>query len=231
MGKIRNYFKEESKAAFDASHSLRIDSGDGTMKEILIHSTHLSAQLCTNLFLLVKNKTEEKYKKVKMESKKILFACIPADGHFNPLTGLAIHLKNLGHDVRWYTQSLYQPKIEKMGIIYYPFKRPPQLNQENFEHYFVERKDKKGQVSKLKFDIENVFVHRIPEFFEDIEEIYQSFSFDLLIADIMFTAIPVVRKKLNVPLLRLAYNPLWKRQKIYHQQVWGYCLLIRLRAS
>jgi hypothetical protein len=32
---------------------------------------------------------------------KILFANIPADGHFNPLTPLAVHLQSLGHDVRW----------------------------------------------------------------------------------------------------------------------------------
>jgi UDP:flavonoid glycosyltransferase YjiC (YdhE family) len=36
-----------------------------------------------------------------MQSKKILFANIPADGHFNPLTGIAMELKNQGHDVRW----------------------------------------------------------------------------------------------------------------------------------
>jgi MGT family glycosyltransferase len=148
-----------------------------------------------------------------MQSKKILFACIPADGHFNPLTGLAMHLKDSGHDVRWYTQSLYQTKIERMGITHYPFKRPPQLNQLNFEGYFEERKNKKSQISKLKFDIENVFVRRVPEFFEDIEEIYQSFAFDLFIADIMFTAIPVVREKLRVPVIAIGIQPIMETSR------------------
>ncbi len=31
----------------------------------------------------------------------ILFATVPADGHFNPLTGVAMHLKAAGHDIRW----------------------------------------------------------------------------------------------------------------------------------
>ena len=31
---------------------------------------------------------------------KILFATVPADGHVNPLTGLAYHLKSEGYDVR-----------------------------------------------------------------------------------------------------------------------------------
>ena len=52
---------------------------------------------------------------------KILFANVPADGHFNPLTGLAVHLKNEGYDVRWYTSERYAPKIKKLGIPYYPF--------------------------------------------------------------------------------------------------------------
>ena len=33
---------------------------------------------------------------------KFLFASLPADGHFNPLTGIAVHLRDRGHDVRWY---------------------------------------------------------------------------------------------------------------------------------
>jgi len=35
--------------------------------------------------------------------KKILFVTVPADGHFNPLTGLAKYLQDSGCEVRWYT--------------------------------------------------------------------------------------------------------------------------------
>jgi hypothetical protein len=30
---------------------------------------------------------------------RVLFGCVPADGHFNPLTGLAVYLKEKGCDV------------------------------------------------------------------------------------------------------------------------------------
>ena len=33
---------------------------------------------------------------------RILIATVPAAGHFNPLTGPAVRLAELGHDVRWY---------------------------------------------------------------------------------------------------------------------------------
>ena len=42
-----------------------------------------------------------------MEARKILFASIPADGHFNPMTGMAMELKNQGHDIRWYTSEIF----------------------------------------------------------------------------------------------------------------------------
>jgi UDP:flavonoid glycosyltransferase YjiC (YdhE family) len=54
---------------------------------------------------------------------KILFANVPGAGHFNPLTGLAVHLKNAGHDVRWYTQNIFEEKIKRLGIPYYPFRK------------------------------------------------------------------------------------------------------------
>ena len=51
---------------------------------------------------------------------KILFAAFPGDGHFNPLTGLAVHLKNQGYDVRFYTSTLYREKVQKMDIAFFP---------------------------------------------------------------------------------------------------------------
>lgn len=144
---------------------------------------------------------------------KILFASVPADGHFNPLARLASHLKKKGFDVRWYTQDLYKSRIEKMGIPYYPFKRPPQLNQFNFEDYFAGRKELQGQVAKMKFDIEHVFIRRIPEFFEDIKEIYEDFPFDLFISDLFFTAIPLVKEKLKVPVIAVGIVPLMETSR------------------
>jgi hypothetical protein len=44
---------------------------------------------------------------------KILFANFPADGHFNPLTTLAMQLKQSGCDIRWYTSSYYSDKLAK----------------------------------------------------------------------------------------------------------------------
>src|SRR5688500_7106984 len=62
------------------------------------------------------------------EKKKILIATVPADGHFNPLTGIAKFLENNGYDVAWYTSDLYRPKLNKLGIRHYSFKKALDVN-------------------------------------------------------------------------------------------------------
>lgn len=58
-----------------------------------------------------------------MNTMKILFANVPADGHFSPLTGMAMELKSRGHDVRWYTSKMFAQKLQKLGIHHYPFQK------------------------------------------------------------------------------------------------------------
>jgi MGT family glycosyltransferase len=136
-----------------------------------------------------------------MQPKKILIGTVPADGHFNPLTSVAVHLKNSGHDVRWYTQDIYKPKLEKLGIPHYPFVKAPQINATNFEHFFSGREKLKSQAAKLRFDLEQLFINRAPEMLEDIDHIHQEFPFDLFIGDILLLCLPMVREKFKVPVI------------------------------
>jgi MGT family glycosyltransferase len=143
-----------------------------------------------------------------MNAKKILFATIPADGHFNPLTGIAKHLQNLGHDVRWYTGGQYLAKAEKLGIPVYPFQKAQLVNQENLEELFPERKEIKGTIARLRFDINHVFLNRAPEFVADIVNIYQEFPFELLVSDTLFTGAPIIKQLLNIPIVTIGIVPL-----------------------
>ena len=148
-----------------------------------------------------------------MKSRKILFANFPADGHFNPLTGLAIHLKNSGHDVRWYTGSKYETKIKNLGFAYYPLKKAIDFSTGEPDQVFPERKNHKGLIAKLKFDIRHAFVLRGPEFYEDIRGISESFPFDIMIADNCFTGIPFVRQLLGKPVIAIGVMPLMETSK------------------
>lgn len=145
---------------------------------------------------------------------KILFANVPADGHFNPLTGLAVHLKSIGCDVRWYTAIKYEQKIAKLNIPFYTFKKAFDASaHEDINVLFPERKKHKGMVAKLNFDMINVFILRAPEYYADIKEIYKEFPFDLMICDVAFGGIPFVRENLSIPVVSISVFPLVESSK------------------
>src|SRR5206468_9013857 len=145
---------------------------------------------------------------------RVLFASFPADGHFSPLTGLAVQLKNEGCDVRWYTSTSYEEKLRHMDIPLYGFKKAVDINAfPDFESAFPERKKYKGQISKLKFDLVHAFILRSPEYYEDIRMIYEEFPFEVMVADITFGGIPFVKEKMNIPVITIGVVPLVETSK------------------
>jgi len=147
------------------------------------------------------------------QSKRILFACPPLDGHFNALTGLAMHLKSLGHDVRWYTSEIYADKLESLDIAQYTFKKALDVNADTVGELFPQRKHTKNLIKRLNFDLINVFIMRSTEYLEDIIALHNDFNFDALICDCMFSAIPFVKEKLEVPVITIGIVPLTASSK------------------
>ncbi|MEO5683995.1 MAG: glycosyltransferase [Chitinophagaceae bacterium] len=140
--------------------------------------------------------------------KRILFANFPADGHFNPLTGLAVHLVSLGYDVRWYTSKSYAPKLQKLNIHHYCFDKAIDVSDGNFDSVFPGRDKQTSQIAKLKFDLIHAFILRAPEYYADLQQIQQVFPFDLLIADCAFTGIPFVKETMKIPVVAIGVFPL-----------------------
>jgi UDP:flavonoid glycosyltransferase YjiC (YdhE family) len=145
---------------------------------------------------------------LQLKGKKILFATVPADGHFNQLTGLAVYLQSLGCDIRWYASPIFSEKLGKLDIPYYPLDKALEVTGSNLSEIFPERNDIQDAAARLEFDLINIFGDRGPEYFADISNIYQSFNFDMLIADSFFSAIPFVKHKLNVPVIAVGIVPL-----------------------
>lgn len=140
--------------------------------------------------------------------KRILFASFPADGHFNPLTGIAKQLVSLGYDVRWYTSKSYAPKLKKLQIPHYQFNKAVDVSDGDFDAVFPGRKAKKSTISKLKFDMVHAFILRAPEYYADILQIYRDFPFDLMVADSAFTGIPFVKESMRIPVVAIGVFPL-----------------------
>ena len=137
---------------------------------------------------------------------KFLFATVPADGHFNPLTGIAIHLKAAGHDVRWYTGPSYAAKLERLGFPYYPFQRATEINGDNIGELFPERAKLRGP-ALIRFDGKHMMVINTGNYFEDIQEINVSFPFDVLFCDAAFYAMKLVKEKLGKRVCAIGVAP------------------------
>ena len=127
---------------------------------------------------------------------KILFATMPFDGHFNPLTGVAMHLRTAGHDVRWYAGPSYAAKLERLGIPHFPFQRATEISQDNIGELFPERAKLRGP-GLIRFDGKHIFVNNTENFFEDVREIDASFPFDALFCDGAFYAMKLIKEKLG----------------------------------
>jgi UDP:flavonoid glycosyltransferase YjiC (YdhE family) len=137
---------------------------------------------------------------------KILFATMPFDGHFNPLTGVAMHLKAAGHDVRWYAGPNYTAKLEKLGIHHYPFRRATEINQDNISELFPERAKLRGP-ALIRFEARHIFVDNTENFFEDVREIDASFPFDALFCDSAFYAMKLIKEKLGKQVCAFEVGP------------------------
>lgn len=137
---------------------------------------------------------------------KILFATMPADGHFNPLTGIAMHLKAAGHDVRWYAGPSYIGKLERLGILYYPFVRATEINASNIGQLFPERAKLHGP-ALIRFDGNHFFVANTDNYFQDVQDINASFPFDVLVCDVAFYAMKLIKDKLGKRVYAVGVGP------------------------
>lgn len=143
---------------------------------------------------------------------KILFATMPADGHFNPLTGIAMHLKTAGHDVRWYAGPSYAEKLTRLGIPHLPFKRATEINQDNIAEMFPERAKLRGP-ALIRFDGKHIFVGNVEDFFQDVQEIDASFHFDLLFCDVAFCAMQLIKERLGKRVCAVGVSPIMESSK------------------
>lgn len=138
---------------------------------------------------------------------KILFATVPADGHFNPLTAVALDLQRNGHDVRWYAGPLYQRKLATLGVASVPYDRATEITGENIHDLYPERAKLKGP-KRISFDGEKLFIANVENHFRDIVDIRAEFEFDVFMCDAGLYVQKLVAERLGVPVYSFAPGPL-----------------------
>lgn len=143
-----------------------------------------------------------------MTPQRILFASLPLDGHFSPMTGLAVYLHQQGHDVRWYVGGHYGPKVETLGLHHYPFVKALAVTHQNMDALFPERANIRNAIAKLRFDINQVFLGRAPEFVADLTAIHREWPYDLIVHDVAFVGGSFIRELLPVKSVAVGVIPL-----------------------
>ncbi len=147
-----------------------------------------------------------------MKIQRILFATVPFDGHFSPLTGLAVHLKQLGHDVRWYVGGHYGERVTKLGLVHYPCVEAPVINQGNMEELFPERKTIKNPIARARFDVKHTFLSPIPGYVDDLVKIHGEWPFDLIVYDLACLGALFVQELLAVKGVAVGVLPLFESE-------------------
>lgn len=136
---------------------------------------------------------------------RILVASLPADGHFNPLTGVAAHLADRGHDVRWYAGPEYARKVRALGLPVLPYRRAVEVTGENINTLFPERARLKGP-RLVSFDLDAIFVGNVEEHYADIVELRADFPFDVFLCDGGMYVEQLVAEDLGVPVFATALS-------------------------
>ena len=136
---------------------------------------------------------------------RILFASMPADGHFNPLTGIAAHLADRGHDVRWYAGPEYGAKLDRLRMRWFPYRQAVEVMASNLNDMFPERAALKGP-RMVSFDLDKLFVNQVEEHFQDIVDIRQEWPFDAMVCDGAFYAEQLVAESLHLPVFAIGLS-------------------------
>jgi UDP:flavonoid glycosyltransferase YjiC (YdhE family) len=133
---------------------------------------------------------------------------MPMDGHFNPLTGIAMHFKAKGHDVSWYCSKTYEDKLKILGIPLYSYKKARDVNSENLHTLYPEISKLKGPKG-IRYAFEKIFLDNIENHYLDIKEIYENeFEFDLFFCDSAFYALQIINEKIGKPVYVVNPGPM-----------------------
>jgi UDP:flavonoid glycosyltransferase YjiC (YdhE family) len=136
---------------------------------------------------------------------RALFATIASDGHVNPLTGIAVRLRELGCDVRWYTGSKFAGRLEALGIPHLPYRRAEELDFESIAA-LPERKRLHGP-ALIRYDFEKGFLVNAKSYLEDVRDIDAEFPFDVMFCDVAFLAARLVHDHLGKHVCGVGVTP------------------------
>jgi UDP:flavonoid glycosyltransferase YjiC (YdhE family) len=116
---------------------------------------------------------------------RFLIATMPITGHVGPGIPIARTLVERGHEVRWYTGSRFQAKVEATGARYVPMQAAYDFDDLAINEAFPGRAALKD-FAQLKFDLKRIFGDAALGQIEDLKVILQDYPADVILCDTGF---------------------------------------------
>ncbi len=111
---------------------------------------------------------------------RILFVTEPGMGHVHPLLPVMQTLQARGHAVALATSRLYQARIEREGLPFYPL--GPHYSEERLEEFFPLIRYLRIHYLRVSYDFLRIFMASIPTRIPELRQITQVFRPSVVVA-------------------------------------------------
>ena len=124
---------------------------------------------------------------------RFLIAGTPVPGHIAPLLAVARHLTGRGHEVLFFTASVFRDQAQAVGAHFVPFPAEIDLDYRRLDEHFPERAALPPGPAQLIFGLKHLFADAMPQQCQGVREILARFPAEAIIIDTMFCgALPLL---------------------------------------
>jgi UDP:flavonoid glycosyltransferase YjiC (YdhE family) len=131
---------------------------------------------------------------------RFLIGTIAATGHVNPALPIVQRLVERGHEVCWYTGRGLKEKVEATGARHVPIQRGIDLTRsETIPKSWLKQRDALKGMDQFKFYLKHGFIDAAMTQLQDLTDILNEFSAEVLLCDVFFLGMSWLHEKTGLP--------------------------------
>jgi MGT family glycosyltransferase len=135
---------------------------------------------------------------------KFLLASTSAPGHITPMAIVVRRLIERGHEVQWYTGAGLRADVEASGARFHPITHEIDFTRISPVELVPELRTASSGVARARLYFERCFIDAAPATITDLERVLAEFPADVLVADPLVVAAPMVSERGGPPFARIA---------------------------